>query len=132
MKKSANTVNKLAPYISAFLLLVIWEGAVNLYHVPQYILPGPIQIISTLADNCRLLMMHTVTTLEEALLGFVLATGIAFITGFMLDNIEWLNKSVYPVLILSQTIPIITLAPLFLIWFGWGLLPKIIVVILAF
>ncbi len=131
MKRSVNTVNKLAPYISAFLLLVIWEGAVKLYHVPQYILPGPVQIISTLAENSGLLMMHTVTTLEEALLGFVLAIGIAFITAFLLDNIEWLNKAVYPVLILSQTIPIITLAPLFLIWFGWGLLPKIIVVILV-
>lgn len=131
MRRSANIVNKLAPYISALFLLVIWEGAVKLKHVPQYILPGPVQIISTLADNCELLLRHTITTLEEALLGFILAIGIAFFTAFLLDNIDWLNKAVYPVLILSQTIPIITLAPLFLIWFGWGLLPKIIVVILV-
>lgn len=117
--------------MTALILLVIWEAVVRLEHVPQYILPGPIQILNTLAGGYELLLIHSLSTLEEALLGFVLAVVIAFATAFMLNNIEWLNRAVYPMLILSQTIPIITLAPLFLIWFGWGLLPKIIVVILV-
>jgi ABC-type nitrate/sulfonate/bicarbonate transport system permease component len=131
MKRSASIVNKLAPYITVILVLFFWETLVRVEHIPQYILPGPVQILGTLAASYKLLMMHTLTTLEEALLGFVLAIVIAFITAFMLNNIHWLNRALYPVLILSQTIPIITLAPLFLIWFGWGLLPKIIVVILV-
>ncbi len=131
MRRSASIGNKLAPYLSTLALLFIWEGAVRLKHVPQYILPGPIQIINTLAENYELLLMHAISTLEEALLGYGLAIVIAFLTAFLLNNINWLNKAVYPVLIISQTIPIITLAPLFLIWFGWGLLPKIIVVILV-
>jgi len=131
MKKSASIVNKISPYITVILLLSIWEVLVRLEHVPQYILPGPVQILKTLAASHELLLMHTLITLEEALLGFVLASAIAFVTAFMLNNINWLNRALYPVLILSQTIPIITLAPLFLIWFGWGMLPKIIVVILV-
>jgi len=131
MKRSASIVNKISPYFTVILLLFIWEVLVRLKHVPQYILPGPVQILRTLAASYELLLKHTLSTLEEALLGFVLAIAIAFITAFMLNNIYWLNKALYPVLILSQTIPIITLAPLFLIWFGWGMLPKIIVVILV-
>jgi ABC-type nitrate/sulfonate/bicarbonate transport system permease component len=67
----------------------------------------------------------------EALLGFSLAIVFAFAVAFLLTSIKWLNQALYPMLIVSQTIPIITLAPLFLIWFGWGILPKIIVVVLV-
>ncbi len=131
MKRLASIGNKLAPYITALLLVLIWEVAVRLNHLPSYILPGPLQIIKTLAGTFPLLLMHTVSTLEEAMLGFILAILIAFLTAFVLDYFYWLNQAVYPLIIVSQTIPIITLAPLFLIWFGWGLLPKIIVVILV-
>jgi ABC-type nitrate/sulfonate/bicarbonate transport system permease component len=131
MKRSINIVNRTIPFAAAFLLLLIWELAVRINHLPLYILPSPIQIIKTLAGTFPLLLLHTVSTLEEALLGFVLAIIIAFITAFVLDHYYWLNQAVYPLLIVSQTIPIITLAPLFLIWFGWGILPKIIVVVLV-
>lgn len=131
MKRSVSIANKMIPFATAFLLLLIWELAVRINHLPSYILPSPLQITKTLAVTFPLLLMHTVSTLEEAMLGFVLAIGIAFVTAFVLDHFYWLNQAVYPLLIVSQTIPIITLAPLFLIWFGWGILPKIIVVILV-
>ena len=70
-------------------------------------------------------------TLLEAISGFVLAIVIAFIMAFLLDTLFWLNQAVYPLLIVSQTIPLIVLAVLFTIWFGFGLLPKILVVILV-
>ncbi len=131
MRRSASIGNKVIPYATVFVLLIIWEVAVRLNHVPAYILPSPLQIIKTLAETFPLLLMHTASTLEEAMLGFVLAIGIAFVTAFVLNHYYCLNQAVYPLLIVSQTIPIITLAPLFLIWFGWGILPKIIVVILV-
>ena len=131
MRRSASIGNRLTPYITALLLLLIWEAAVRLNHLPAYILPSPLQITQTLAATFSLLFMHAVSTLEEALLGFLLAIGIAFVTAFVFNRFSWLNQAVYPLLIVSQTIPIITLAPLFLIWFGWGILPKIIVVILV-
>jgi len=119
------------PFASGLILVLIWEIAVRLNHLPSYILPSPVQIIKTLLGTLPLLLMHTAKTLEEALLGFVLAIILAFITAFILNHYYWLNQAVYPLLIVSQTIPIITLAPLFLIWFGWGILPKILVVILV-
>lgn len=131
MRKSANIGNKIIPYAGALVLLVIWECAVRLNNLPLYILPSPIQIIKTLAATFPLLFMHIASTMQEALLGFVLAVITAFITAFILNYVSWLNRALYPLLIVSQTIPIITLAPLFLIWFGWGMLPKILVVILV-
>jgi len=131
MKRSASIVNRIIPFASGFILLLIWEMAVRLNHLPSYILPGPVQIIKTLISTFPLLLMHTAKTMEEALLGFVLAIILAFITAFVLNHFYWLNQAIYPLLIVSQTIPIITLAPLFLIWFGWGILPKILVVILV-
>jgi len=131
MKRSVSIGSKAGPYGLALLLLIIWEVAVWLKHMPAYILPSPIQITKTMAESAPLLLKHSASTLEETLLGFALAIGIAFVTAFVLNHFNWLNEAVYPLLIVSQTIPIITLAPLFLVWFGWGMLPKILIVILV-
>jgi len=122
----ASIVSKLIPWATIIMLLLIWELGVRWTHVPAYILPGPLQILTTLLGSLPLLVMHTGSTLAEAMLGFVLAVAIAFGVAFILNQFYWLNQAVYPLLIVSQTIPIITLAPLFLIWFGWGMLPKIL------
>jgi ABC-type nitrate/sulfonate/bicarbonate transport system permease component len=84
-----------------------------------------------LVASWPLLLIHTASTMTEALLGFALAVVIAFAVAFILNQVQWLNQAIYLLLIVSQTIPIITLAPLFLIWFGWGMLPKVLVVILV-
>jgi ABC-type nitrate/sulfonate/bicarbonate transport system permease component len=131
MKRSTNTANRLAPYLTGLCLLVIWELAVRMYKIPEYILPAPTKVFKTLAESYKLLITHTTTTVLEALIGFGVAIAFAFIVAFLLTYIKWLNQAFYPMLIVSQTIPIITLAPLFLIWFGWGILPKIIVVVLV-
>lgn len=131
MRKSVNIASKVVPVITVLILLVVWELAVRWTHLPAYILPGPIQIFTTLAASWPLLLNHTGSTMTEALLGFGLAVAIAFVVAFILNQVPWLNQAIYPLLIVSQTIPIITLAPLFLIWFGWGMLPKVLVVILV-
>lgn len=131
MKKSENISSKLLPWLTTFILLIIWEAGVKINNIPEYILPGPLQVIKTTLDILPLLVKHTITTLFEAMLGFALSVIIAFGMAFLLDNIEWLKKAVYPLLIVSQTIPLIVLAVLFTIWFGFGPLPKILVVILV-
>ena len=131
MKRSGSIASKIIPWTSLAALLVIWEAAVRLTQVPVYILPGPVQILTTLVASWDLLMSHTGVTLLEAVVGFALAVAVAFIVAFVLNQVYWLNQALMPLLVVSQTIPIITLAPLFLIWFGWGMLPKVLVVILV-
>jgi ABC-type nitrate/sulfonate/bicarbonate transport system permease component len=131
MKKSANIGHKAAPWIAFLFLLLVWELGVRFYNLPGYILAGPGKVLATMANIHQALFFHGSITLLEAVAGFILAISIAFIIAFLLDACIWLNRAVYPLLILSQTIPLIVLAVLFTIWFGFGLLPKILVVVLV-
>lgn len=131
MKKSVNIVNNPYPFIAVLLLLLFWELGVKLAEVPVFILPPPCQVLISLINGFPLLMSHTAITWLEAGLGFLTSILIAFVIGFLLDNINWLRQTFYPLIILSQTIPLITLAVLLAIWFGFGIFPKILVVVLV-
>lgn len=131
MKKSANTAHRLAPLITIALLLFFWETAVRLCDIKPWILPGPLAVINALAKEKELLLMHTAATLGEALSGFLISILLALVIGIILNHSKFLNRAVYPLLIISQTIPLIVLAVLFTIWFGWGITPKIIIVVLV-
>jgi ABC-type nitrate/sulfonate/bicarbonate transport system permease component len=111
-------------------LLGVWEGYVRLFKVQKWLLPAPSVIAVTLVTSWELLVGHTVITFLEVVIGFglsllcgvVLACGIAFS--------RTLERALYPFVIASQTIPIIVIAPLLLVWVGYGLTPKVIVVAL--
>lgn len=131
MKRSASIDNQLAPLSVSLGLLILWELATRLGGVPAYILPAPTSILRTLVTDAPRLIPHTITTLQEALLGFGLAVVFALILSILMDRLPLVKKALYPLLVLSQTVPIIALAPLFVLWFGFGMLPKIIVVVLV-
>ncbi len=132
MKKLANTVSKNAtPGLVILILMVIWEFGVRLSNTAPWILPGPVQVFKAMLSSAHLLLMHTASTLAEAGLGFIISIILALVVAFTLTSIDWLNRAIYPLLIVSQTIPLITLAVLFTIWFGWGLLPKVLIVVLV-
>ena len=124
MKKPKNTVEQLAPYISIVGLLLLWETAVRIFKVPDYILPAPSQILIATYDVRHLLLVHTGVTLGEALAGLLLSIIIAFLIAMLLHSVTWLYSMIYPLLILSQTIPLIILAILLPLWLGWGVMPK--------
>jgi ABC-type nitrate/sulfonate/bicarbonate transport system permease component len=111
-------------------LLVVWELSVQWGDVPKWQLPSPSAIAQELVENRGLLWEHTLVTLLEVVLGFLAAliTGLILASGIAYSRV--LERSVYPVVIASQTIPIIAIAPLLLIWVGYGIAPKIIVVAL--
>ena len=131
MKKSARTVEQLAPYISVTGFLLFWEAAVRFFQVPAYILPAPSQVLSAGYQIRNLLLYHTGVTLGEALGGLLLAIAVAFLMALLLHNINWLYSAIYPLLILSQTIPLVILAILLPLWLGWGITPKIVIVVLV-
>ena len=111
-------------------LVALWELWVQVLDVPKWQLPPPSEIGRELASSRALLMSHTLITLEEIVLGFLaaLGSGLLLATGIAYSRI--LERSVYPIVIASQTIPIIAIAPLLLIWVGYGIAPKVIVVAL--
>jgi len=114
--------------LAAFVLL--WQGYVSIKSQPAWLLPGPFLTLQTFWLKRGLLLENAAVTFYEAFLGLILAVLLAVLLAFLLTALPKLGQGVYPLLVASQVVPIIVLAPLFLIWFGYGLLPKILVVIL--
>ena len=111
-------------------IIVAWEVCVRLFEVQKWLLPAPSDIAVTLYADAPLLWRHTLATLLEIVVGFglSLACGVALATAIGLSRT--LERAIYPFVIASQTIPIIVIAPMLLIWIGYGFAPKVIVVAL--
>ncbi|MCL4516381.1 MAG: ABC transporter permease [Firmicutes bacterium] len=121
----------LFPVAFVAVVLVFWESAARFFHVEKWLLPSPSAIARALWDARGLLAAHTVRTLIEAGAGFALAVAVGLVLAAVIDGSPVVGRSIYPLLVASQTIPIIVLAPLLVIWFGYGLLPKVLVVALT-
>lgn len=119
------------PISVLLLLFIIWEMAVGLADVPDWLLPPPTEIYNEAIAGWTNFSPHLQSTIKLSLLGFAIGTGIGILTAVLLHLIPFIRESVYPLLILSQNVPIIVLAPLLVIWFGFGLLPKMIVITLV-
>jgi ABC-type nitrate/sulfonate/bicarbonate transport system permease component len=128
------TLRKLAGYGPALVLtlalLALWELYVRAGHVSVQVLPSPIAVIQALFTNWSIIYDNTLQTLLETVLGLTLAAILGLLLAITLDISSWVRRAVYPLLITSQTIPIIALAPLLLIWIGYDIRPKLIVVTL--
>ncbi len=110
--------------------LALWQLIVSVRHINPQLLPGPDLIVhSTWNDRVDLWPAIGVTT-EEAVLGLLLAIVVAFIVAVAIDSFRPVRGSLYPLIVASQTVPIIALAPLVLVWWGFGLLPKVVLVAL--
>lgn len=121
--------NKAISYFVLMLLAIIWELIVLLNEVPKYVLPAPTVIIKAIMENREILWLHTKTTVFEALTGFAIATVTAVIIATLMNYSKLLKEILYPIFVITQTIPIIAIAPLFMIWIGFGIITKIVIVI---
>lgn len=111
-------------------LLATWEAYVRIFDVQKWLLPSPSVIGVTMVDSAALLSRHTWVTLAEVLIGFGLALFSGVALASMIAFSRTLERAIYPFVIASQTIPVIVVAPLLLIWIGYGIAPKVIVVAL--
>ncbi|WP_449600814.1 ABC transporter permease [Paenibacillus sp. Marseille-Q9583] len=125
-------LNNYGPFILLLLfILVIWESAVRLHLIPAFILPAPSSIGIALIEHRQLLRPHLLVTLQEILVGFVLSVICGSLLGTGMFLFRPLEKAIYPFLIISQTIPLIALSPIFIMWFGYTLWSKVAVVFLT-
>jgi ABC-type nitrate/sulfonate/bicarbonate transport system permease component len=111
--------------------LLIWELAVRLAHLPRWFLPAPSAIVQAFARDQALLWRHTAVTLEEVLVGLALSLVLGLALALAIAASPTLERTLYPAIVASQAIPVIALAPLLLIWLGYGLSPKVVVVVLT-
>lgn len=131
MKRLKNIENKIIPIVFFSALILIWELIVDKGVIQRFILPSPVDVIKTTILIMDELKNNMLITLNEACVGFGIAGIFSIILAIAMDSIAIVKKAIYPILIVSQTIPIIAIAPLFALWFGFGELPKVIVVVLV-
>ncbi|MBT1160639.1 ABC transporter permease [Bifidobacterium sp. SO1] len=116
------------PAITVGGLLIVWELAVRLGHVSERVLAAPSQIVASMIRTWPDLMTAAAITTYEGLVGFAVAIVAGIVIGIGLYLSKTLHRAVYPLLVAAQTIPLITVAPLFMIWFGFEPLGKIVIV----
>ena len=99
--------------------------------VPAYMLPSPIDVVKAFADNFSIMMKQAAVTLQETLYGLLIGIAIAFVIASLMDRFTIINKALYPVLVVTQTMPTIAIAPLLVLWMGFGMAPKITLVVIT-
>jgi putative hydroxymethylpyrimidine transport system permease protein len=132
----SRVVNVLAPLGLLLLLLVAWQVAAkwdliaDALGIEPFLVPAPSEVATSLADNADLLSDNAWVTLREVLIGFAVAllVGVAF--ALVLHLSPLLRRAFYPVIVASQTVPIIVIAPILVVWFGFGIGPKVAIIAL--
>jgi ABC-type nitrate/sulfonate/bicarbonate transport system permease component len=125
-------VSRAVPAIVAVaILLLAWEGYARAAGLPAVVLPPPSRVVSALWEFRLDAIRHTMTTLLEAILGLAVSVAFGVATASAMDRISIVRRAIEPLLIGSQTIPIVAIAPLLVIWFGFGIEPKILVIVLV-
>lgn len=116
-----------ATFVSIFAL---WEIAVVVLSLPQYLLPPPSAVLVEMVRARDILYANAVITLQEIVGGYLLAAVVSVPIAFAIAQSRVLSRTAYPVLVVWQIVPKIALAPLFVVWFGFGFVPKIVLVFL--
>ncbi|HCJ35635.1 MAG TPA: nitrate ABC transporter permease, partial [Ktedonobacter sp.] len=117
-------------FVLGVTIVALWELYVRSGQISSQVLPTPTAIVQALIDHWDVISVNTLQTLLETVLGMAAATIFGLSLAITLEISQWSRRAVYPLLVISQTIPIIALAPLLLIWFGIDLGPKVFVVAL--
>lgn len=107
-------------------LLALWQGIVWVTQLPKFILPSPLLVFETIVERRELIIEHSSITLLEIILGMVVGCGSGFLSALLLQIIKPIRPWLLPILVVSQAIPVFALAPILMIWFGYGLTSKIV------
>jgi NitT/TauT family transport system permease protein len=118
------------PVLTVVGTLVAWEVATRAFGIPAYLLPAPSRIAVSLVENVALILKHGWVTTIEIVLGFLLSIVVGVPLALAIFMWPAFSRSVLPLLVSSQAMPKVAVAPLFLVWFGFGLLPKVLIAFL--
>jgi ABC-type nitrate/sulfonate/bicarbonate transport system permease component len=114
------------PLVLLAAMLAAWEAVVRLFGLPHYILPAPSEVLATLVEKRAVFLYHTAVTAGEVALGGLLGIALGLALGLGLFFFAALEKAFTPLLITSQNVPVFAIAPLLVVWLGYGLLSKVV------
>lgn len=117
--------------LSIATAFALWEIYVRLSDISPLVLPTPSRVVDQIVQNHAILWSNTVPTLQATLLGFSCSLLVAFSLSVCIDFFPRLRRALFPIFVISQTLPLVAIAPLVVLWFGFGLTPKILLVALV-
>ncbi|AWB94812.1 ABC transporter permease [Agromyces badenianii] len=120
----------LLPLAAVVIAIGLWWAATEIFAVPAFIVPGPQLVIETLFENFAFLMQQTLVTLLETVLGFLIAIVIGVPLAMAIARSKVLEQMLYPLLLAVNSVPKVAIAPILLVWMGFGITPKIVMVVL--
>lgn len=131
MKKYQSIINKYSPCFAIIIILIIWQSLSSLDIIPKFMLPSPIDVMMAFIKDFPLLISHAKVSLLEAFLGLLIGVSLGFILAIIMEQSSILYNALYPVLVLTQTVPTVAIAPLLVLWFGYGIMPKIVLIVIV-
>ncbi|MBR7887422.1 ABC transporter permease [Marinomonas sp. A79] len=117
--------------VSVFSAFVIWEIYVHVSQISPLILPAPSRVLEQMWLNREMLWKNTTPTIQATLAGFSLSLVVAFALSILLDFMPRVRRALFPIFVVSQTLPLVAIAPLVVLWFGFDLTPKILLIALV-
>ena len=130
-RKLPNITNKIWSCSAIVVILLVWQLVSSLGFVDSFMLPSPIQVLQAFIQELPVLMEHSFVTLTEAFLGLILGIVLGFVMAVLMDQFEPIYKAFYPLIVLTQTIPTVAIAPLLVLWFGYEMTPKVILIVIT-
>ena len=120
----------LLPVLAILVVFAVWELVIAIFDMKAYILPNPRDVFARMIDERSRLLEHTWPTLYEIGWGFALSALIGIPLAVLIVSSKYIDKAISPILVASQTVPKVAIAPLLIVWFGFGTAPKIIIAFL--
>lgn len=115
------------PFVFFVSVLATWECIVVFTGIPKYLLPAPSAILRRLAEIGGMLLEHTLITLFESMMGFALASLLGIAIAISIAQSRVVERVIYPYVVVAKVVPIVAIAPLLMLWFGFGVAPKIVI-----
>ena len=120
----------LRPFVLVLVVLVAWDLAIRLFKIPPYLVPAPEKVVASAVAEWPRLWRESLVTTNATLWGFAASIVFGIPVALLISYSRVVESYVYPLLVFSQSIPKVAIAPLFVVWFGFGIVPKIIVAFL--
>ena len=130
-KKQASIKDNISAASLIVIILVLWHFATTYGGVSAFMLPKPLDVVKAFVNDFPTISSHMGTTLTEAFLGLSVGVTLGFFVALLMDLSDTLYSAFYPILVISQTVPTVAIAPLLVLWMGYGVMPKIALIVIG-
>lgn len=130
-RKLPNITSKIWSCSAIVFILIVWQTVSSIGLIDSFLLPSPIQVLKAFVSEFPTLMEHSLVTLAEAFIGLGFGILLGFVMAVLMDRFDGFYKAFYPLIILTQTVPAVAIAPLLVLWFGYEMTPKVILIVIT-